>query len=83
MIESAPVAANSERPCPHLSSTPSISLCRYVEDVCNNRAKILSPTEIQITWNTKAADPDAGLIAASQSDKAFGLRRPTREEASQ
>ena len=51
----------------------------YVEDVCDNRASIVDPTTIQITWNTKAADPPAALIAASQAAGAGGLRR--REEA--
>jgi GDP-D-mannose dehydratase len=48
----------------------------YVEDVCDNRATVIDPTHIKITWNTKAADPPASLIEASQSGR-FGLRRPT------
>lgn len=45
---------------------------------------MLDPKTIQITWNTKATDPDASLIAASQSGR-FGLSRPVQaiEAASQ
>ena len=31
----------------------------YVDNVCNNRAKIVSPSEVQITWNSKSNEkPD-------------------------
>jgi hypothetical protein len=46
----------------------------FVEDVCNNRAAIIDPRTIAITWDTKAADPDAALIAASQAT-GLGQRR--------
>lgn len=48
----------------------------YVENVCNNRAKIVDPATITITWNTKAEDPAPELIAASQAVKALGQRKP-------
>lgn len=51
----------------------------YVDEVCDFAAKVINnPLEIQITWNTKAADPPASLIEASQSDRGFGLRRPAK-----
>jgi hypothetical protein len=52
----------------------------YVEDVCDNRAKVVDPKTIQITWNTKAADPPAELIKRSQADRQLG-RRPTTTPA--
>ena len=39
----------------------------FVEDVCNNRATIVDPSTVKITWNTQAADPAPELIAASQN----------------
>ena len=39
----------------------------FVEDACNNRATIVDPSTVKITWNTQAADPAPELIAASQS----------------
>ena len=38
----------------------------FVEDVCNNRATIVDPATVKISWNTKAANPPAELIRASQ-----------------
>ena len=39
----------------------------FVEDACNNRATIVDPSTVKITWNTQAADPAPELIAASQN----------------
>jgi hypothetical protein len=47
----------------------------FVEDVCNNRANIVDPATIKITWDTKAADPSPELIAQSQAVKALGQRK--------
>ena len=44
----------------------------YVEDVCNNRASVVDPATIKITWDTKADDPAPELIAASQADRTLG-----------
>ena len=44
----------------------------FVEDVCNNRATIIDPHTVEITWNTKAADPPAHKIKESQRVKALG-----------
>jgi len=46
-----------------------------VDDVCNMRAHILNETSVSITWNTAAPNPDAGLIARSQST-GFGGHGP-------
>jgi hypothetical protein len=48
----------------------------YVEDVCDNRATVVDPATIKITWNTKAADPAPELIAASQANRRLGGGRP-------
>ncbi len=47
----------------------------FVEDVCNNRAKVIDPSTIEISWNTKAADPSPEKIAASQALRTLGGRR--------
>jgi hypothetical protein len=48
----------------------------FVEDVCNNRATIVDPHTVEISWNTKAADPPADKIRESQRVKALGRRAP-------
>ena len=53
----------------------------YVEDVCNNRATVIDPQTIKITWDTSARDPAPELIEASQSGKLGGLRKPVAQVA--
>lgn len=53
----------------------------FVDDVCNNRASVVDPQTIKITWNTKAADPPAEMIAASQAVKGLHKRVPAAVRA--
>jgi hypothetical protein len=68
-------------PFPHSSpqssdgSTP-VWTTGVVDEVCDFTAHIVSPSDITITWNTKAEDPSEELIAASQANKALGGRVP-------
>ncbi len=48
----------------------------YVDDVCDNRANVVDPQTIDITWNTKAADPAPEVIKRSQNNKKFGRPAP-------
>jgi hypothetical protein len=51
----------------------------YVEDVCEFRAHVVNPSStagiVNITWNTKAADPPRHLIEASQAVRKLGGQR--------
>eukprot|EP00456_Euglypha_rotunda_P005121 TRINITY_DN1086_c0_g1_i16.p1 TRINITY_DN1086_c0_g1~~TRINITY_DN1086_c0_g1_i16.p1 ORF type:complete len:125 (+),score=22.52 TRINITY_DN1086_c0_g1_i16:23-376(+) len=55
----------------------------YVEDVCDNRAHIVSPTSIQITWNTKLdngreqAEPISKIGRAVQQECRDRSRMPS------
>ena len=53
----------------------------FVDDVCNNRATVVDPATVKITWNTKAADPPAEMIAASQAVKGLHKRVPAAVRA--
>jgi hypothetical protein len=48
----------------------------FVEDVCNMRAAVVNPSTtggvVNITWNTRMADPPQELIARSQANKKLG-----------
>ncbi len=52
----------------------------YVDDVCDNRAHVVDPATIEITWNPKGQDPSPELIAKSQSNRRFG-RAPAADKA--
>lgn len=65
---------NIRMECDNKQVTPNWSTA-YVEDVCNNRASIVDPATIKITWDTKAEDPSPELIAASQATKSLGPAR--------
>ena len=41
----------------------------FVENVCNNRAKIVDPNTVEITWDTNFENPSPELIAKSQRSK--------------
>jgi len=63
----------------------------YVDDVCNNRAKVVNSTTIQITWETSFDDSDTldiipvhgldeGRVSARNEGMAYREERPTAVE---
>ena len=50
----------------------------FVEDACNNRATVVDANTIKISWDTKAADPSAERIAASQGAPFAGAAKASQ-----
>ncbi len=62
-------------------NAPAVWSTGIVDDVCEMRAHIIDPStsggSVNITWNTRAADPPTDWIKQSQSNKVFGVVPPS------